>query len=152
MTCGGLIAIGLILHLFTEAVDWSSFAWPLNICILTVYVVVLIMLYILRKKLYFVRWTMSYNAAVPSLIAVVFLTFLMGMIKQMPSSVSSDGFSIFNSMLSFLAFHSGLYLDDFNSGASFYKIFVLISCCQNTISAKSFRVVYSFGFSYFGKC
>lgn len=104
MTCGGLIAIGLILHLFTGAVDWSSFAWPLNICILTVYVVVLIMLYILRKKLYFVRWTMSYNAAVPSLIAVVFLTFLMGMIKQMPSSVSSDGFSIFNSMLSFWPF------------------------------------------------
>ena len=104
MTCGGLIAIGLILHLFTGAVDWSSFAWPLNICILTVYVVVLIMLYVLRKKLYFVRWTMSYNAAVPSLIAVVFLTFLMGMIKQMPSSVSSDGFSIFNSMLSFWPF------------------------------------------------
>lgn len=50
MTCGGLIAIGLILHLFTGAVDWSSFAWPLNICILTVYVVVLIMLYILRKS------------------------------------------------------------------------------------------------------
>lgn len=47
---------------------------------------------------------MSYNAAVPSLIAVVFLTFLMGMIKQMPSSVSSDGFSIFNSMLSFWPF------------------------------------------------
>ena len=76
MTCGGLIAIGLILHLFTGAVDWSSFAWPLNICILTVYVVALIMLYILRKKLYFVRWTMSYNAAVPSLIAVVFLTII----------------------------------------------------------------------------
>jgi len=104
MTCGGLIAIGLILHLFTGAVDWSCFAWPLNICILTVYVVVLIMLYILRKKLYFVRWTMSYNAAVPSLITVVSLTFLMGMIKQVPYSVSSDEFSIFNSMLSFWPF------------------------------------------------
>ena len=104
MTCGGLIVIGLILHLFTGGIDWDSFAWPLNICVLAIYVVAIIVLYILRKKVYFVRWAMSYKAAVPSLVAVVFLTFLMGMIRQVPASVHSGDVSAFNRMLSFWPF------------------------------------------------
>lgn len=103
MTCGGLIAIGLVLHLFTGAVDWNNFAWPFNIYILVIYAIILIMLFILRKKLYFVRWAMTYNAAVPSLIAVVFMTFVMGVIKQVSSSAMGD-VSIFNRMLSFWPF------------------------------------------------
>ncbi len=31
MTCGGLITIGLVLHLCTGAVEWNNFSWPLNI-------------------------------------------------------------------------------------------------------------------------
>ena len=31
MTCGGLVVIGLILHIITGAVDWNSFASPLNV-------------------------------------------------------------------------------------------------------------------------
>ena len=104
MTCGGLIVIGLILHLFTGGINWDSFAWPLNICVLAIYVVAIIVLYILRKKVYFVRWAMSYKAAVPSLVAVVFLTFLMGMIRQVPASVHSGDVSAFNRMLSFWPF------------------------------------------------
>lgn len=103
MTCGGLIAIGLVLHLFTGAVDWNNFAWPFNIYILVIYAIILIVLFILRKKLYFVRWAMTYNAAVPSLIAVVFMTFVMGVIKQVSSSAMGD-VSIFNRMLSFWPF------------------------------------------------
>ncbi len=103
MTCGGLIAIGLVLHLFTGAVDWNNFAWPFNIYILVIYAIILIMLFILRKKLYFVRLAMTYNAAVPSLIAVVFMTFVMGVIKQVSSSAMGD-VSIFNRMLSFWPF------------------------------------------------
>lgn len=104
MTCGGLIVIGLILHLFTGGINWDSFAWPLNICVLAIYVVAIIVLYILRKKVYFVRWAMSYKAAVPSLVAVVFLTFLMGMIRQVPASTHSGDVSSFNRMLSFWPF------------------------------------------------
>lgn len=33
MTCGGLITIGLVLHLCTGAVEWNNFSWPLNIYI-----------------------------------------------------------------------------------------------------------------------
>lgn len=104
MTCGGLIAIGLVLHLFTGAVDWNNFAWPLNIYILAIYIITLIILFSLRKRLYFVRWTMTFNAAVPSLIAVVFMTFVMGMIKQVPSSPVIGDVFIFNRMLSFWPF------------------------------------------------
>lgn len=104
MTCGGLMAIGLLLHLFTGAVDWDNFAWPINMYILTIYVITLIVLFILRKKLYFVRWAMTYNAAVPALIAVVFMTFVMGMVRQVPSSPVMGDVSIFNRMLSFWPF------------------------------------------------
>ena len=104
MACGGLIAIGLVLHLCTGPVEWSSFAWPLNLYILGFYVAALIILFLLRKKLYFVRWAMSYNAAVPALVAVAFMTFLMGMIKQVPVSVSAGDVSIFHRMISFWPF------------------------------------------------
>lgn len=104
MTCGGLVVIGLILHIITGAVDWNSFASPLNVYILVLYVTALIVLYLLRSNLYFVRWAMSYKAAVPSLIAVVLLTLLMGMIRQVPSSVQSDDVFILNRMLSFWPF------------------------------------------------
>lgn len=104
MTCGGLMAIGLLLHLFTGAVDWDNFAWPINMYILTIYVITLIVLFILRKKLYFVRWAMTYNAAIPALIAVVFMTFVMGMVRQVPSSPVMGDVSIFNRMLSFWPF------------------------------------------------
>ena len=98
------MAIGLLLHLFTGAVDWDNFAWPINMYILTIYVITLIVLFILRKKLYFVRWAMTYNAAVPALIAVVFMTFVMGMVRQVPSSPVMGDVSIFNRMLSFCPF------------------------------------------------
>lgn len=101
MTCGGLITIGLVLHLCTGAVEWNNFSWPLNIYILAIYVITLIVLFILRKRLYFVRWAMTYNAAVPSLIAVVLMTFVMGMIKQVPSSPVIGDVSIFNRMFPF---------------------------------------------------
>lgn len=98
------MAIGLLLHLFTGAVDWDNFAWPINMYILTIYVITLIVLFILRKKLYFVRWAMTYNAAVPALIAVMFMTFVMGMVRQVPSSPVMGDVSIFNRMLSFWPF------------------------------------------------
>ncbi len=104
MICVGLTGIGLVLHLFTGGVDWDSFAWPLNLYIAAIYLAVLVILYSVRKKVYFARWAMTYKAAVPSLVAVVLFTFLMGMIRQVPSSVSSGDVSIFNRMLSFWPF------------------------------------------------
>lgn len=41
MICGGLVFIGLILHLCTGGLDWGSFAWPLNVYLAIVYVAVL---------------------------------------------------------------------------------------------------------------
>lgn len=100
MTCGGLAFIGLILHFFTGGIDWDSFAWPLNLYFAILYLIILIVLYVLRKKIYFVRWAMSYKAAVPSLIAVAILTCIMGLIKQVPSTANQEGLSFFNRMLS----------------------------------------------------
>lgn len=104
MICGGLVFIGLILHLCTGGLDWSSFAWPLNVYLAIVYVAVLVILYLVRRKVYFVRWAMSYQAAIPSLIFVVFLTFIMGITKQVPASVPREDVPLFGRMLSFWPF------------------------------------------------
>lgn len=104
MTCAGLIGIGLILHVFTGGVEWSRFAWPLNLFLAIVYLVALLGGYFLRRKVYWVRWAMSYQAAVPALAAVVVLTFLMGMIRQVPDGAPAEDVPIWNRMLSFWPF------------------------------------------------
>lgn len=97
---GGLFFIGLVLQLCVGNINWDNFAWPLNIYILVTYLTILVLLYTLRQRIYFVRWSMSYNAALPALTFVVIMTFMMGLIRQVPAaSFSTDVFG-FSKMIS----------------------------------------------------
>lgn len=80
--CCGLIVIGLAMQFAAGGVVWAHFAWPFNIILLCVFVAVLVALYLLRGKIYFVRWAITYKAAVPALSFAAALTLLMGLIKQ----------------------------------------------------------------------
>lgn len=102
MFCGVLVAIGFILHLITGEIIWSYFAFPLNLLMLGLYILVLLVLFFLRFRLSFVRWTMSYYAAIPALMWVVLFTLLMGVIEQFPAS--RVGGAALNRMLSFWPF------------------------------------------------
>ena len=148
MTCAGLLVIGLILHLMTGGVDWNSFSWPLNLCVAVAYLVGLVALYSLRKKLYFVRWAMSYKAAIPSLAAVSVLTFCMGMIKQVPGHVPAEGISMFNRMISWWPFVLEYFWMTSIVGLAQAPIFISVS--EDTVSAESFWVIRGVGICYTG--
>lgn len=97
---GGLLFIGLVLQLCVGNINWDNFAWPLNLYILVTYLALLVILYTLRQRIYFVRWSMSYNAALPALAFVVIMTFMMGLIRQVPATSSSADVFGFSKMIS----------------------------------------------------
>lgn len=98
--CGGLTVIGLALQLTGGNISWSSFACPVNLCLLAGYLLILLVLYTLRQRIYFVRWAMTYQAALPALAFTVGMTFLMGMIRQLPESAPSTDILGFSKMIS----------------------------------------------------
>lgn len=80
--CVGLMLTGMVLQLTIGGVDWQQLGSPVNVIVALAYVIAICLSYALRKKIYFVRWTTSRYAAVSCLVAVVLLTFLMGVIRQ----------------------------------------------------------------------
>ena len=80
--CVGLVLIGLVLQYAAGGMAWGNLSWPLNVEILVVYLIALGVLYSLRRRIYFVRWAMSYAAAIPALAFVVCATLVMGLTRQ----------------------------------------------------------------------
>ena len=72
----GLLAIGLLLQATVGGIDWSLFAYPLNI------IVSLACMHLLRKRIYLFGWMSHYSAAVTSLLWVAAITVVMGFIRQ----------------------------------------------------------------------
>lgn len=79
---GGLIVAGLAIQLSAGAISWELLAWPINIVLLCLFIVVLVAFYAGRNHSYFIRWALTYRAAVPALAAVAIVTFVMGVTKQ----------------------------------------------------------------------
>ena len=105
--CAGLMLTGMVLQLTIGGVAWQQLGSPVNVIAALVYVIAICITYALRKKAYFVRWAMSRYAAVSCLIAVVSLTFLMGIVRQTSGSVGGHNpidILGLNRMLSFWPF------------------------------------------------
>ena len=98
----GLIVTGLLLELTVGAVEWDVFAWPTNIIVLAVFVLLIIAAYCCRSKVYAFRFLGTFQAAVPALAYAVALTIVMGLTRQ-----TIDGRGL-NNMLSLN--HLGLFI------------------------------------------
>ena len=79
---GGLIMAGLMLELSVGAVDWDAFRWPVNGIVLAGFLALIIVIYLLRKKIYGLQFISTYKAAIPALIYAVVLTTIMGLTRQ----------------------------------------------------------------------
>ena len=95
---GGLIIIGLLLQLCIGPVRWDVLAWPVNGIVLGCFLAVIILLFLLRKKVNACRFLGTYHAAIPTLVYAIVLTIIMGLTRQ-----SADGEWLSN-MLSFWPF------------------------------------------------
>lgn len=81
----GLLLTGVLLQVTVGAINWSLFAYPVNIVVLLVYVIGLAGMHLLRKRVYLFGWMSRYQAAVTSLIWVAAITVVMGLIRQSTS-------------------------------------------------------------------
>ena len=49
----GLLVIGLLLQMTVGAIHWDLFACPVNVIVLVVYIIALVAMHLLRKRVYF---------------------------------------------------------------------------------------------------
>ena len=105
LACGaGLFATGLLLQGTVGDVRWDLFAWPVNIIVLVAYLLLLAVLYGLRKRVYCFEWLTHYTAAVSSLVCVAVITVVMGLVRQVPAAQPSADWIGLSKMLSFWPF------------------------------------------------
>ena len=95
---GGLIIVGLILEMIVGQVFWEVFAWPVNGIVLAVFLAIIVVVFLLRKKVYAFHFIGTYHAAIPTLVYAVVLTTIMGLTKQRADS------TWWNNMLTFWPF------------------------------------------------
>ena len=62
----GLLVIGLLLQMTVGAIHWDLFACPVNVIVLVVYIIALVAMHLLRKRVYLFGWLSHYSAAVSS--------------------------------------------------------------------------------------
>ena len=60
----GLLVIGILLQMAVGAINWSLFACPVNVIVLVVYIIALVAMHLLRKRVYLFGWLSHYSAAV----------------------------------------------------------------------------------------
>ena len=95
---GGMIVAGLALELSVGSVDWDAFAWPVNGIVLGSFLMLIGVIWLLRKKFYGCQFLGTYNAAIPTMVYAVVLTIIMGLTRQQEHG------SWLNNMLSFWPF------------------------------------------------
>ena len=79
---GGLFAVGLVLQLSIGPVRWSLFAAPVNWIMLVLLLGALVLMFLLRKRVYAFEWMMHGQAAVASLAWALGITLVMGLLPQ----------------------------------------------------------------------
>lgn len=78
----GLLVTGGLLQVTLGPLEWGLFAWPANFIILILFVFLLIVAYLLRKRSYFCLFMSTMQAAIPAIAAAAILTLIMGVTKQ----------------------------------------------------------------------
>ncbi len=82
----GIAVTGLLLQLTLGPIQWQTFSWPANLVALALLLAVLVLLHVLRHKVYAVRFLATPQMAVPALAAVVIVTVVMGLTRQVSST------------------------------------------------------------------
>lgn len=100
----GLIVVGLMLQLSMGPLDWDIFMSPANIITLIVFIALLVLVYALHRKYYFVKFMMTGKAAVPAIVGACLLTLIMGLTRQVGSTEDSADPIGLTKMLSFWPF------------------------------------------------
>ncbi len=82
----GIAVTGLLLQLTIGPLEWRTFLWPANMVALLLLVGTLVLLHTLRQNVYVARFLATPLMAVPTLVAVVIVTVIMGFTRQVSST------------------------------------------------------------------
>lgn len=148
----GLLVIGALLQITVGGINWNLFAWPVNLIVLSVYIIVLIAMHLLRKRVYLFGWLSHYSAAVSSLVWVVGMTVAMGLIRQAPSGHASNDILGFSQMISSWSFVL-LYLWMATAlGLTILRTSFPFEVRSPFVSSQSYRIIHCIDCSYFREC
>lgn len=100
----GLTIIGLVLQFSLGPVDWSLFAWPINIIVLGIFLLLSGIIFTFRSKVYGFRFLATSTCAVPALVMTAALTIIMGLTAQVAETSPPADFFGITKMLSFWPF------------------------------------------------
>ena len=78
----GLLVTGGLLQVTLGPLEWGLFAWPANFITLILFVLLLIVAFLLRKRSYFCLFMSTMQAAIPAIAVAAILTLIMGVTKQ----------------------------------------------------------------------
>lgn len=125
---GGLVVAGLLLQLSSGPIDWDLFAFPVNVITLAVFLLLIVIAFALRKKVYAFRFLGSYQAAIPALVYAAVLTVLMGLTRQVSSTAPANQHD----------FISIIGLNKMLSNWSFVLVYVYVAFILGLIILKRF--------------
>ena len=79
---GAFIFAGLVLETSVGPVVWDAFRWPVNGIVLLAFLSVIVLFFLLRKKVYGFQFIGTYGAAISALVYAVILKIIMGLTRQ----------------------------------------------------------------------
>ncbi|MBQ2598223.1 MAG: cytochrome c biogenesis protein ResB [Bacteroidales bacterium] len=98
---GGILAAGILLQVFAGPFPWERLAFPRNLILLALFLLLLVLLYAFRRKVRLFAWMVRLDAAVPALCYCLGLTLVLGLVRQ---SGEGGGIPWLSRMLDFWPF------------------------------------------------
>ena len=141
----------MLLQITIGEIDWSLFAYPVNIIVLVLYIAGIVAMHCLRKRVYFFGWMSHYTSAVSSLLWVAGITVVMGLIRQFPSDHPADMLGFFANAFG-MAFCIALYLDGDCTGVDHASCRISIQMEEACFPFESCRAVHCLDYGNLGKC
>ena len=88
----GLLATGALLQASVGRIDWALTEWPANAALLGLFVAILVVMHLLRRKYYALAWLSCVTSAICSMAFAVLVTVVLGLVAQAPSGTPDAGF------------------------------------------------------------
>ena len=98
---GGILAAGILRQVFADPFPWERLAFPRNLILLALFLLLLVLLYAFRRKVRLFAWMVRLDAAVPALCYCLGLTLVLGLVRQ---SGEGGGIPWLSRMLDFWPF------------------------------------------------
>jgi len=94
--CGGILITGIILQFFLGKISPETFHSPVNLIFGAVFLFLLLLFYLISKKIKVFQWFSGYAAAVTSISSLLLLVIIMGLTRQTSSSLDLSQGNIFD--------------------------------------------------------